>query len=166
MHLTLPKTLWSKGWHPLGAIQSGNAIFFSCKNMVPPKKVVGLEEKSLIAASFTYNVHLYSATAHLILIDKQGNTCIIIDIAVPGDSRVHEKEIEKIEKYQDLKREIIRLWKLKKAKVVPVVIGALGSVSKNFDKWMEEIGIHIGIGTLQKTALLGTSRILRKVVEM
>ena len=79
---------------------------------------------------------------------------------------MHEKEIEKIEKYQDLKREIIRLWKLKKAKVVPVVIGALGSVSKNFDKWMEEIGIHIGIGTLQKTALLGTSRILRKVMEM
>ena len=102
----------------------------------------------------------------LLLIDKQGNTCIIIDIAVPGDNRVHEKEIEKIEKYQDLKREIIRIWKLKKAQVVPVVIGALGSVSKKLDKWMEEIGIHIGIGTLQKTALLGTARILRKVMEM
>ena len=77
LHLTLPKTLWSKGWHPLGAIQSGNAIFFSCKNMVPPKKVVGLEEKSLIAASFTYNVHLYSATAHLILIYKKGRSSLL-----------------------------------------------------------------------------------------
>ena len=35
--------------------------------------------------------------------------------------------------YQDLKREIRRLWKLKMVEVVPVVIGALGSVTKEFD---------------------------------
>ena len=35
---------------------------------------------------------------------------IIVDIASPWDHRVYEKEGEKIEKYQDLKREIGRLW--------------------------------------------------------
>ena len=35
-----------------------------------------------------------------------------------------------MEKYQDLRREIARLWKLKRVEVVPVVIGALGSVTK------------------------------------
>ena len=30
----------------------------------------------------------------------------IIDVAIPGDSRIEEKEIEKISKYQDLKIEI------------------------------------------------------------
>ena len=35
----------------------------------------------------------------------------------------------KVEKYQDLKREMARLWKLKSVVIVPVVIGALGTIS-------------------------------------
>jgi len=35
----------------------------------------------------------------LILVDKKGKSCFIVDIAVPGDCRVREKELEKIEKY-------------------------------------------------------------------
>ena len=45
-------------------------------------------------------------------------TAIIIDVAVPGDKRVIEKEKEKIEKHQNLKREIQRLRNLKKTDVV------------------------------------------------
>ena len=56
----------------------------------------------------------------LILVNKKAKSCVIIDVAIPGDCRIHEKEIEKIEKYQNLKRE---LWSLKKVEVVPVVVG-------------------------------------------
>ena len=56
----------------------------------------------------------------------------IIDVAIPGDCRIHEKEIEKIEKYQNLKVELKRLWSLKKVGVVPVVVEALGYISKSF----------------------------------
>ena len=41
----------------------------------------------------------------LVVVDKKRRTCKIIDFAVPGDSRIEEKEKEKIEKYQDLRRE-------------------------------------------------------------
>ena len=58
---------------------------------------------------------------------------MIIDIVVPADVRVGEKEKEKLEKYKDLKREIGRFWKLKMVEVLLVVIGALGSVTKEFD---------------------------------
>ena len=44
-----------------------------------------------------------------ILIDKKERKGLIIDIAVPADVRVREKEREKMRKYQDLKREIRRL---------------------------------------------------------
>ena len=91
---------------------------------------------------------------------------LIIDIAVSADVRVEEKEREKEEKYQDLKREIGRLWNLKKVEVVPVVIGALGSVTREFDRRIEKLGITFSVGVVQKTALLGTARILRKVLEM
>ena len=36
---------------------------------------------------------------------------IVVDIAVPGDSNVLQKETEKYKKYQDLAREIKRIWK-------------------------------------------------------
>ena len=49
--------------------------------------------------------------------------------------------------------------------VVAVAVGALGVVSKRFDAWLEKLGITIRMELLQKTALLGTARILRKLLE-
>ena len=45
----------------------------------------------------------------LVVVDKKRRTCKIIDFAVPGDSRIEEKEKEKIEKYQDLRRELQKI---------------------------------------------------------
>ena len=48
---------------------------------------------------------------------------------MPGDSRIASKEKEKVQKYQDLARELCKLWKVK-VKIVPVVVGALGTIPK------------------------------------
>ena len=81
------------------------------------------------------------------------------------DHRVYEKEAEKIDNNQDLKREIGKLWGIRQQEVVPLVVGALGAVSKRVDTWLDKLGITISTGFRQKTALLRTSRILRKVLE-
>ena len=88
-----------------------------------------------------------------------------MDIASPWDLRVYEKEGEKIENYQDLKREIGRPWGNRHLEVVPIVVGALGVVSNRLDVRLEKLGVTIRTGLLQKTALLGTARILRKRLE-
>ena len=49
--------------------------------------------------------------------------------------------------------------------VLTVVIGALGFVRKESDGWIERLRITNNVGVIQKTALLGTARILRKVLE-
>ena len=41
----------------------------------------------------------------IVVMNKKERVCYIVDIAVPADRRVKEKEQEKVEKYQDLKRE-------------------------------------------------------------
>ena len=102
----------------------------------------------------------------LILVDKKANSCVIIDVAIPGDCRICEKEIEKIEIYQNLKRELKRFWSLKKVEVISVVVGALGCISKGFSGWMDTLGIKLNVGMVQKSVLLGTARILRKVLDM
>ena len=54
---------------------------------------------------------------------------IIIDFAVLGDQNSTAKEQEKVTKYQDLCIEIEKQWD-EKAVVVPIAVGALGTVSK------------------------------------
>ena len=48
----------------------------------------------------------------IVVVENENNMVIIADIASRWDHRVYEKEGEKIEKYQDLKRQIGRLWGL------------------------------------------------------
>ena len=91
----------------------------------------------------------------LIVIDKKEQKGIIIDIVVPANVRVEEKRKEKKGKYQVLKKEIKRLWKLRNVEIVPVVIGARGSVSAEFDWWMGKLGITTCTARLWNSLLLG-----------
>ena len=60
------------------------------------------------------------------------------------------------------------MWNIRTVQVVLIVVGSLGSVTKSLDKLlaMGKLNIKIRISLLQKTALLGTARILRKVLEL
>ena len=99
------------------------------------------------------------------VLDKTERTCLIIDVACPFDMPVKDKEKEKIENYQDLKQELKRIWKLCRVTVVPIIIGALGTVLKDLKKWLAEIGVTYRLESLQRAYLLGTARILRKVLD-
>ena len=89
----------------------------------------------------------------IVVVEKENNMAIIVDIASPWDHRVYEKEGEKIEKYQDLKREIGRLWGISHLEVVSVVVGVLGVVSNRLHAWLAKLGVTIRTGLLRKTAL-------------
>ena len=55
------------------------------------------------------------------------------------------------------------MWNVK-AKMSPVIIGATGTISKSFRKYVINIPGNHEVKDLQKTAILGTVRILRKVL--
>ena len=102
----------------------------------------------------------------IVVVDKIKKEVKLIDIAIPGDCRVKEKEQEKIEKYEQLKEEIARLWNMKKVIVISVVIGAFGCITNSFESYMEKVGAEVKLQVVQKTALLGTASILRKTLSM
>ena len=103
--------------------------------------------------------------ADLVVVDKKERSCRIIDFAVPGDSRIEEKEKNKIQMYQDLGRGLQKIWNVK-VKIIPLVVGSLGAIPKQFGNRLKQIGIAVGTAQIQKTVLLGTTRILRKVLEI
>ena len=53
----------------------------------------------------------------------------------------------------------------KKVTVKQIIVGALGTVSKDLESYIKQLGITIRLEHLQKAALLETARILRKVLE-
>ena len=100
------------------------------------------------------------------VVEKKDKSCKLIDPSCLFDTRIEKKEEEKCTKYSDLKYEIARIWKMKKVDVIQVVIGTLGTVTKNFDKWLERLELDLTVEMLQRPCLLGTARIKRKVLDI
>ena len=99
----------------------------------------------------------------IIVIDKNTNECQIIDVACPSDVNLTNKKNEKLQKYQELRVEISRLWN-KRTTIIPIIIGALGSVPNDLKKQLDSLGIKYSLSILQKSVLLGTANILRHVL--
>jgi len=76
---------------------------------------------------------------------------------------VIKKEAKKILKYEDPIIEMQRMWNVK-TKVIPVIIGATGTISKSFRKYVSNIPGNHEVTELRKTAILSTAHILRKVL--
>jgi len=74
-----------------------------------------------------------------------------------------KKEAEQFLKCKDFTTEFQHMWNVK-AKVMPQIIGATGTISKSFRKYVSnKLGKH-EIKELQTTAILGTSQTLREVL--
>ena len=85
---------------------------------------------------------------------KQTNEVYLIDIAIPGDSRPSQKAVEKKAKYLDLKIKITRVWKCKKIFIVPIIVGALGSVPKDLSVQLKKLQLpSSSIKKFQKSVL-------------
>ena len=87
-----------------------------------------------------------------------------MDFTVPADHTIKQKLWEKKDKYFDLARVMKKLWKVK-ATIIPIVIGAFGTVTKGLLNGLEDLKVGGREETIQTTALLRTTRILRRVPE-
>ena len=86
-------------------------------------------------------------------------------MAIPEDGRVRAKEDEKVEKYQDIAREVRKIRGVR-TKVITIVVGALGTIPLRLKENLRAIGVDTSIELIQRSVLLGSARILRKVLEM
>ena len=69
------------------------------------------------------SVDIANKVLHLdmVLKHKKENPALLIEVSVPNDFGLNATAIREMTKYQDLKNEIKRTWKLKKAEIVPVI---------------------------------------------
>ena len=64
-----------------------------------------------------------------------------------------------------MERELQKIWNVK-VEIIPLFVGSLGAIPKQFVNRLKQIGITVGTAQVQKKVQLGKVRILRKVLEI
>ena len=95
--------------------------------------------------------------------EENKRKCLIINVACPVDNNLILERNEKLDIYSELRLEIARMWD-KETLIVPIIIGALGSIPNDLECNLKKLGISYNVETLQKSTLLGTDNILKKVL--
>ena len=95
--------------------------------------------------------HLKHDRPDITVVFPNDQKAFLVDIGIPGDSKLPSKVLEKLTRYTDLKIEVEKLWTVK-CFIVPVVVGTLGSIPLNLTKCLSTIGLQVR--TMQKTTLL------------
>ena len=88
-----------------------------------------------------------------------------VDVSIPADVNMIEKDKEKILKYQDLRIELQKLWNIK-LKVIPIILGSLGTYTTDVLSYLMEIPGSHRLDEVLKSALLGSASILRMVLDV
>ena len=78
---------------------------------------------------------------------QKKRTCWIVNFVFLADRRVKLKECEKNDKYQNLAREMKKLYNMK-VTVIPIVIGALGTVTKGLIQELEDLEMRGWVETI------------------
>ena len=102
----------------------------------------------------------------LTLVLKHQKKVFLIDVAIPGDSRISQKITEKQKKHVDLKMELSQLWQ-STVHIVPIIVGALGSIPKNLESMLEKLDISPSvIPSFQRSVLYSSASILRRHINI
>jgi len=105
------------------------------------------------------NASLWHDRPDITIVLKQANEAYLIDFAIPGDSRLTQKVVEKQTKYMDLRIEIARVWNCRRVFVIPVVVGALGSISKDLPLHFKKFLLPSSL--IRQSILYSTTSLLR-----
>lgn len=101
----------------------------------------------------------------IILRDKQLKKVYLVDIAVPNSHNIEDKLREKVQKYRDLGDEVKRMWDVDFVKIIPLVLSATGIIPRCLKENLEILGIKKNTAqVMQKSVILNTTRIIRKVL--
>jgi len=99
----------------------------------------------------------------VILINRRDKEWLIVEFSVPWDKNVLLKEEEKIQRYIPLAKEIRKVHGVS-TKIIPIILGSLGTVTRELKADLAVLGMEKILGGLQTSVLIGTHNILRKIM--
>jgi hypothetical protein len=87
----------------------------------------------------------------------------LIHVAIPNSHNLHSTITEKLQKYTDLKQELISIWQLKMAYIMPLVLSTTGIIPNKLYQSLELLNLNPSLHIpMQKAVILNTHHIVRK----
>jgi len=83
---------------------------------------------------------------------KYKETCLIA-VAIPNSHDLHDSITEKLQKYTDLKVELIRIWQLRMAYKIPLVLSTVGIIPNKLHKKLKLLNLHLALYILMQNVL-------------
>jgi len=112
---------------------------------------------------YIYNVRLLRVNQHIRWTAEDSGSSTS-KIAIPVVSNVNAKENEKNKQgLTPVEIDVSRMWKVR-TKIVPVIIGALGTIKKGLDKNLQVLPGHPSAIELRKITWMGTAHSTCKVL--
>ena len=115
----------------------------------PDRVIENKGYKILWDFSIQCDIKIEARRSDIVVIDKTKQEVKVVDVAIPGDVRLNQRQVGNIEKYKVFNYEIARMWGMKEVIVVPVLKGTLGARSTGFEKYIAAIGIEMRVEHLQ-----------------
>jgi len=69
----------------------------------------------------------------------------LIDVAIPSSHSLHCTITEKTQNYTDLKEELVRIWKVKMACVLPLVLSTMGKIPDKLHASLKLLNLRPGL---------------------
>ncbi|KAL1445943.1 hypothetical protein WDU94_010899 [Cyamophila willieti] len=103
----------------------------------------------------------------LVFWDTRERKVVIVDFAVVNENNIESTENTKRQKYRDLAQHIKEQWQLQEVIILPMVLSTTGIVPCQLKEALRKLKINENvIGRMQKTVILNTCTIVRKVLGM
>ena len=133
---------------------------------IKPEPVVETESATIL---WDFAIHTYrkidTNKPDITINYHKNNSSLLADLMLPLDKNLSSGEFGIISKYKDLEVEIERMWHLKPT-LIPVNVGALGTVKKGTDKYLQQIPGKPSLTEIQKIILTSTAHIPRNALSI
>jgi len=77
----------------------------------------------------------------------------LIGVAIPNSHNLHNSITEKLQKYTDFKVELIRIWQLRMAYKIPLVLSTTGIIPNKLHKRLKLLNLYLSVYILMQNIL-------------
>ena len=106
----------------------------------------------------------------LVIWNNKTKECKIKDFSVPPDQNISMKEMEKVNNYISLVRELKQLYRAYTYEMIPIVVGTIGVIPKSLTRHLANIGLKKDMNDTMRrmhlAVLKGTVKTVKTVLRM
>jgi len=119
----------------------------------------------ILIISYTTDQTLHKIRLDIVRLDKTNKEVCLTDTAISNSHNLHSTITETLQKYTALKEEHIRIWQLKTAHIIPLVLSTMGIIPNKLHGSSKLINLrHALYIPKQKAVIPNTCHTVRKVL--